>query len=62
MKCTHCDSEHLEIRDGKGPHYSALYCQSCQRFNKWLSKEKDDALGGSVKRVKQQNLMDLLSL
>lgn len=59
MKCSHCDSVNLEIRDGKGPHFSALYCQKCQRFIKWLSQRQDEQLGNSVRRLVQTSLFDV---
>jgi hypothetical protein len=44
--CSFCNSENLEIREGKGPHAGALYCADCERWLKWISKSLIAAWGG----------------
>ena len=34
-----------EVRQGKGPHYAALWCIECGKFVKWLTRAEAQAAG-----------------
>ena len=44
-QCRYCESENLEIREGKGPHAAGVWCGDCEGHQKWLNKLIAKSLG-----------------